>query len=1077
MKKLLCLLACISAIFFVTACNDNPPPPQTVSVTLDLCGGSITGSQTYTATVGSDLVIETPTKTGYEFGGWEYNGTIVALTPFNLTDSSVTLKAVWNANEYQVYLDVNGGTLPNGVEANFAIDYGTSTKDIKDIEPTKTGYEFVGWLVDGVSISNFWNYISDAPVILTAQYNPNYYHAVLNLNGGAVDNGIELDYIIAYDSSTEDIKNITPTKIGHTFNGWLVNGNALNDTWVYDSESEVVLTASFTPKTYPVFLGAVGGVLPSGTNLSFSVEYGASTQSVKDLAPVKTGYNFKYWTVNGQELNDYWDYDVSGTITVIATYTPKTYQAVLDVNGGVLPSGTNVNFNIDYASSTQSIKAVVPTRIGYRFGGWAINDTPIGEYWMTDSQSATTVKAVWNAKNYQAGLDANGGELPSGIQVNFNIDYDSSTQGIKDIIPTKKGYTFNCWLVNGEALTDKWNYDSETAVLLTADYLLNSYSVTVDVDGGTLETGAVTEFDISYGGATTDITNIVTTKKGYTFDGWVVGDVAVGEVWDFDGAKEYTVKALWKPITLKYVFIVEDGSVEPLTGEILYDASTDEINQIIPTKTGYTFRAWKINGEDIGEKFSYLPLEGEAVIDIYADFTAKTYQVSLTVENGVLPEGASTEFTITYAQSGTLPVLTSNDSSKIFIGWKSKDNDNLVTDINGAFIWNYDFGGELVPEFSKDEIIVFRHYDGFAEMIVIPDGGSITLEDIPTPRTMYGYNAKWEIPDDDIITLNKTTEIKAIITPENCTLYYVVNGEEVYTVQHPYNSIVKFPVMPQIDGYELLGWSLSQTDSSEYYSGAVLWQTLGSTTLYGVYEPKTYTVTYDVSGVNSKYFNLKDADGNDVELTQTVKYNADYKLYVMNVINNVATVTWVYNGEELNSQSVWKLTEDVVVTPKLNYSQEGVTLNIDLNGGTGSQTATIIMGNKVYGISPAPVAPNGKTLIGYTYKDEFIKLNSSFEILDYDGTALVANYVDSATITVNVDVNGGQGATTATIGIGERFTTIKSKPIAPQGTKLVGFRYKGEFYYIGGVFDITDYDGTALVAEYVSDSEDWSPPV
>ena len=92
---------------------------------------------------------EDPEKEGHTFAGWyygtqdEHGDNCVAYKNEPIT-AETTLHAHWNINRYTVTYDVNGGV---AIE-NVTVDWNTAAPVP---EPTRTGYNFVGWfMTDGV---------------------------------------------------------------------------------------------------------------------------------------------------------------------------------------------------------------------------------------------------------------------------------------------------------------------------------------------------------------------------------------------------------------------------------------------------------------------------------------------------------------------------------------------------------------------------------------------------------------------------------------------------------------------------------------------------------------------------------------------------------------------------------------------------------------------------------------------------------------------------------------------------------------------------------------------------------------
>lgn len=102
------------------------------TISFDTDGGSAVSpiTQDYGSTVVKPL---DPTKEGYTFAGWEPE------IPDTIPSSNITIKAKWSVNKYTITFDTDGGSevLP------IIQDYGSTV--IAPISPTKVGYSFIGW--------------------------------------------------------------------------------------------------------------------------------------------------------------------------------------------------------------------------------------------------------------------------------------------------------------------------------------------------------------------------------------------------------------------------------------------------------------------------------------------------------------------------------------------------------------------------------------------------------------------------------------------------------------------------------------------------------------------------------------------------------------------------------------------------------------------------------------------------------------------------------------------------------------------------------------------------------------------
>ena len=149
MKKLLFMLTLIISALFMFSCGDQSQQPQetpgtqepeSYTVSFDSDGGSDVKTQTVKS---GKLATkpEDPEKDNSEFLGWYLKGKKFDFkTPIT---SNITLKAKWEAVEYEVRFSSDGGTRvkPIKVEGGTAVDCPEN--------PTKENYNFLGWYLDG----------------------------------------------------------------------------------------------------------------------------------------------------------------------------------------------------------------------------------------------------------------------------------------------------------------------------------------------------------------------------------------------------------------------------------------------------------------------------------------------------------------------------------------------------------------------------------------------------------------------------------------------------------------------------------------------------------------------------------------------------------------------------------------------------------------------------------------------------------------------------------------------------------------------------------------------------------------
>ena len=182
----------------------------------------------------------------------------------------------------------------------------------------------------------------------------------------------------------------------------------------------------------------------------------------------------------------------------------------------------------------------------------------------------------------------------------------------------------------------------------------------------------------------------------------------------------------------------EYGENHPVTHT--YDTAT-EISD--PTRTGYTFAGWQVNGEgELKENLTLGATDYTDPITLTAVWTPNVYNVTLDTNGGTIREGNVTEYT--YGVGATLPTKVTR-SGYYFIGWYD----------------NEAFRGKPVSEITTTDIGDKTFYAGWIAISATPtypptteetEGGTVTvLPKSPAQGVTMGTNAEGTAfsPDDD----------------------------------------------------------------------------------------------------------------------------------------------------------------------------------------------------------------------------------------------------------------------------------------------------------------------------------------
>ena len=259
------------------------------NITMDLNGGSGQEKVVYTIT-DEDFELPTPTRNGYEFVGWTGEGITTPQTSVKIPTGSTGNKAYtanWQVIEYTITLDTNGGSavspIKYTVEDSFTLPY-----------LLRTGYEFVGWTLDGSGM------IPAMPLIIyhgttgdlryKAEWRLAEYTITMDLNGGS---GQEK---VVYTITDEDFELPTPTRNGYEFVGWTGERITTPQTSVKipkGSTGNKAYTANWKVIRYTITLVTNGGAVIA------SIRYTVEDSVTLPIPPDRPGYEFSGWTLDG----------------------------------------------------------------------------------------------------------------------------------------------------------------------------------------------------------------------------------------------------------------------------------------------------------------------------------------------------------------------------------------------------------------------------------------------------------------------------------------------------------------------------------------------------------------------------------------------------------------------------------------------------------------------------------------------------------------------------------------------------------------------------------------------------------
>lgn len=364
-------------------------------------------------------------------------------------DGTLTVEYVFvpETVTHTVTFDTGDGTPVDPQTVNHgeqAIDPGT---------PTRDGYAFTGWLLDGEPYDFTTPVTGDVTLVAGWKETPDptpVTHTV-TLDAG---NGSQPVRVMVVDGEPVG-RPADPTRDGYAFKGWTLDGQPYD--FAQPVTGDITLTAQWQkPAEYTVTFDTQGGTPVASQTVT---ENGTVT---RPSDPTRDGYTFKGWTLDGQPYD--FGTPVTGNLTLTAVWEENTPPAPVMHKVTVKPNNGSNPTVYEVEDGQPFTQPADPTRDGYTFNGWTLDGEPYDF-----SQPVTgdiTLEAQWEKSETPAPVThtvkfrTNGGS-----SIPMQTVEDGRTVG-RPTDPTRPGHTFAGWLLDGRP------YDFSTPV--TGDIILDA---------------------------------------------------------------------------------------------------------------------------------------------------------------------------------------------------------------------------------------------------------------------------------------------------------------------------------------------------------------------------------------------------------------------------------------------------------------------------------------------------------------------------------------------------------------------------------------------------------------------------
>lgn len=415
---LLVALLLISTMVYVFASGKSSEKEQYI-VSLSL-GDS---SDVQRIRVGQNGILvrpEDPLREGYIFDGWLLNG-----VPYNFDmpiSGDIRLEASWKKIEedetiitYSVTFDTVGGSDIGKITVK------SGNKITKPLDPIKVGYEFKGWLFNNQTYSFNTSVTND--MVLVANWEiesetTTKYKITFDTDGGSAISSLMVK------SGDKLNKPTNPAKSGYSFKEWQLDGKAYDFSKTVTSN--ITLKAIYTKtntKNVTITFDSDGGSTITASTIN------SGDKVSKPTNPMKNGYSFKEWQLNGSAYD--FNKVVTSDITLKAIYSINLYKVTFNSSGGSDVSAQTITHGNKVSKPND------PTRSGYIFKGWLSEgatydfdriitaDIMLTATWEMKPTYTMTILPIGSdiySPDYQVKVYANGNDITPTVQYLYDKD-------------------------------------------------------------------------------------------------------------------------------------------------------------------------------------------------------------------------------------------------------------------------------------------------------------------------------------------------------------------------------------------------------------------------------------------------------------------------------------------------------------------------------------------------------------------------------------------------------------------------------------------------------------------------------
>ena len=682
------------------------------------------------------ITLAKPEKAGYEFDGWYdedgneattilsgstgdkiFYGSLnpVTYTITYLADNTLSATTTSDVKQHGIAKELKGATFVHG---------GCTQDGWSKVSYGKDGYN-LDFAVNG-------SYKEDKDAILFPHWNCGTYTITYEVFGMSVTNRNPSQYTGPAKITLENA--FDPEKKYFFMDNWYKESTfktVIRD--IQNIDANLTVYAKWYNKIY---------YKPGSNATGKAFEEKKYFDSTYTITAATNKFTRANYTIDGWSTTDGGDkvyelggkYNTNENLTLYPHWVANTHTITYNnVDPSELPEGYPTTYTHESA-----VTLPVPTRNGYDFLGWYVDDEFNGEVVTEIPENQTEDKeffAKWSgAVEYSITYNLDDGTNDVDNPASYTVETPAFT--LKDAV--KLGYTFDGWFNESDVPVTTVAGGATGDIELTAQWTPVEYTITYENVNGATNDNATT-YTIEQTVVLNDL-----EKDGFSFRGWYDNDALSGNVvteipQGNTGAKTFYAK--WLEIfTITYAAGEEAG----VTGEVTAGTKTEgddaTLSDVGFTREGYTQTGWKT-------------LDGSATYAMGAAYTTdasvtlypiwlKVYTITYELNGGTNAEGNPDSYT-----SDDLPItlLEPTKAGSKFEGW----------------YYNSDFSGDRVDGIytvgSDDNITLYAHWLEYPITVAQYGGVKITENEDGTREAEIDGNstAKVNIPTADNVSVDQ----------------------------------------------------------------------------------------------------------------------------------------------------------------------------------------------------------------------------------------------------------------------------------------------------------------------------------